>query len=461
MTPIDVRLPADKDVLVITGPNTGGKTVALKTLGLCALMAQSGLLIPAAEGARLPCFSGVFADVGDEQNIERNLSTFSAHIANLCDIFAADLRTALVLLDEPGVGTDPDEGAALAIGLVQRLAHAHARVAITTHYNPVKLFAIGDPRCAVAAVDFEVETLTPRYSLSYHSLGRSLALPIAERLGLPEPVLTAARAAQSPESRALSDALAQLEDARRRFEDQLAEVTRRRTELEGREAETQRLLDEVRQRRRTAWNDELREAREFVRQLKADGRAALAELRRSGDRAALERFLREREQAIALRTTEPPPVSRTPAATGPLRPGDTVEVGDRGIRGELLSIDGERAWIQRGTLRFEVPSGQLRPAGRETAAGVHVHVARADDAGGMEISLIGLRAREAVDQLQRFLDRAVQAQHRSVRIIHGVGSGALRRAVQEYLVASPYCSDFREGEPNEGGAGVTVAELEV
>jgi DNA mismatch repair protein MutS2 len=206
VTPVDVLLPGGRTALVITGPNTGGKTVALKTLGLCALMAQSGLLIPAAEGARLPCFDAVFADVGDEQSIERNLSTFSAHVANLCEIVAAEVATPLILLDEPGIGTDPEEGAALAIALLEFFDARGARLVITTHYTPVKLFALDSPRCAVAAVDFDVETLTARYRLVYDSVGRSLALPIARRLGLPASILARAETAQSEQARRLGRA---------------------------------------------------------------------------------------------------------------------------------------------------------------------------------------------------------------------------------------------------------------
>jgi DNA mismatch repair protein MutS2 len=459
VTPIDLLLSGDKRVLVITGPNTGGKTVALKTLGLCALMAQSGFLLCAAEGARLPCFSNVFADVGDEQNIERNLSTFSGHVANLCDILAHDLRTALVLLDEPGVGTDPDEGSALAIGLLQQLERAEARVAITTHFNAVKLFALADPSCAVAAVDFDVDTLTPLYRLAYHSLGRSLALPIAERLGLPAAVLVAARAAQSHDSRAFAGAIDRLEATRRGYEQELDALRERSSALAASEAEAQRLLDEVRQRRRAAWSEELREARDFVRTLKAEGRQVIAELQRGADRAVLQRFVSETERAIAARGEEPRVAADKGAGAESLQRGDLVELKERGLRGELLSIEGERAWIQRGTLRFEVPAAELRRVGREEKPAVRVRLP-SHDAAAAEISLLGLRAREAVGELEQFLDRSIQAGRRTVRIIHGIGSGALKRAVHDYLSTSPYCSAFRAGESGEGGDGVTIAELD-
>jgi DNA mismatch repair protein MutS2 len=463
VTPVDLLVPEDQRVLVVTGPNTGGKTVALKTLGLCAVMAQSGFLIPAAKGAELPCFSAVLADVGDAQNIEHNLSTFSAHIANLCDILAGDLRRAMVLLDEPGVGTDPDEGAALAIGLISHLEQLRAHVAITTHYNPVKLFALRDPQCVVAAVDFDVDTLTPQYRLQYQSLGRSLALPIAERLGLPAPVLAAARAAQAPEARALADALENLDAIRRRYEAELQSATERSATIAAEQEETRRLLAEARARREKVWGEELREARELLRTIKTEGRQVMAELRRSGNRVALDTFLRDTETAVRAHAVEggapatpPPPAGSTSA----LMKGDLVEIADRNIRGELIDIDGERAWIQRGTLRFEVPAAQLRRVGRDAAPAVSVQLVQREENTASEISLIGMRARDAVDQLHRFLDHAVQSQRRNVRVIHGLGSGALRHAVRDYLSTSPYCTAFRPGAPNEGGDGVTMVDLE-
>ena len=462
VTPIDLLVPLDRAALIITGPNTGGKTVALKTLGLCALMAQSGILIPVAEGARLPCYPAVFADVGDEQNIERNLSTFSAHVANLCEIAASDSGAALVLLDEPGVGTDPEEGAALAVGLLQFFAARGTRLAITTHYTPVKLFALDSPQCCVAAVDFDVDTLTPRYRLIGDSIGRSLALPIARRLGLPAPILAATAAAQSEQARILGAALERLERTRAALEAQLAEVDARGAALAERDAESQRLVGELRERRQTAWATELREARAFVRSLKNEGRARLAELRAASERPDFERFTHAQEAAIAAREAPEATASRAPSeARAPARIGDEVEVGERGIRGELLAVDGPRAWIQRGSMRFEVPAAQLRPLGHAAPAAPSITVTRADSApeDAAELMLIGLRAREAVARLERFLDRAAQSGRDSVRIVHGVGSGALRRAIHDYLATSPYCVGFRGGENAEGGAGVTVALL--
>lgn len=464
VTPVDLVVPADKRVFVITGPNTGGKTVALKTLALCALMSQSGIPIPAAEGARLPHVSAMFTDIGDEQNVERDLSTFSAHVANLCEILASEAKQPWILLDEPGVGTDPEEGAALAIGLIQHLERRGARVVLTTHYAPVKQFAVARRSCLVSAVDFDVETLTPRYRLTYHSLGRSLALPIARRLGLPEEILQAAHAAQSESSQSFSAALEELEHVRRRLEEELAEAVERARELAARDAESRRLLDEARQRRRDAWGKELREARDFVRDTKAEGRALLRKLQHAAEeRGAYREFVEKREAAIAARSAEPPAAApRHARVPGPPQIGDRVELGDQGIRGELLSVDGERAWIQRGSLRFEVPAAQLRRVGKkESVAPVRIDL-RADMEGAHnEISLVGLRSRQALAELEQFLDRAARARLNRVRIIHGFGSGALRRAVQDYLSGSPYCSEFRSGSGDEGGGAVTIVELNV
>jgi len=429
--------------------------------------------VPAAEGAALPVFSAVFADVGDEQSIERNLSTFSAHVANLCEVLAAvggqggGPRRPLVLLDEPGVGTDPEEGAALAIGLLQELERLGARVVVTTHYTPVKLFAAARPGYAVAAVDFDVELLLPHYRLQYGSLGRSLALPIAQRLGLPAEVLEAARASQSEATRTLDAALAELQRNRRELE-ALTEAERARAvRTRAQEQEAERLARELRERRRDVWNRELREAREFVRRVKAEGREVVETLRKDARRRPeAGRAIRSLEAEIEQREAEVGAASaraEVDVLSGTPQVGDDVVDGEHGIRGKLLAVDGERAWLQRGSMRFEVPSAQLRRVdgggAKAAAPPVRVHLEARDESGPSEISLLGLRTRDAIARLDEFLDRAVQARHPGVRIVHGFGSGALRRAVRDYLAASPYCSEFREGEPQEGGGGVTIATL--
>ncbi|GIW56893.1 MAG: endonuclease MutS2 [Nitrospiraceae bacterium] len=461
VVPVDLLLPQGKSILIITGPNTGGKTVALKTLGLLALMAQSGFLLPVAAGSRLPHFSHVFADIGDEQNLARNLSTFSAHVANLVDILARATAPSLVLLDEPGVGTDPDEGAALAIGLLRTLARPGISLAVTSHYTPVKLFALAEPQCLAAAVEFDASALEPRYRLTYHSVGESLAFPIAARLGMPSAVLEAAALARSRHGQELAEALQRLEATRREYEEkaQRAEQARRAAEEARRTAE--RLVAEMNEKKRRHWSSELQEAREFLRQLRERGEEILAEMKRGqADRALLRKFLQEEDRAIEtlMQQWEPTlPVEQEVSV------GDWVEVVGQGVRGRLAKLAGERAWIERGSMRFEVPRDRLRPLAMHDEAPAPRRQSETEIAGAdelREVSLLGLRAREAVERLDRFLDQAVRAGATRVRIIHGVGSGALKRAVSEYLETSPYRVRFYAGAPEEGGAGVTIVEFE-
>jgi DNA mismatch repair protein MutS2 len=308
-----------------------------------------------------------------------------------------------------------------------------------------------------AAVDFDLEAMAPRYRLVYHSVGESLALPIARRLGLPAAVLAAAQAARTEQAKTLAAAMSRLEDSRRRYEERLAEADARARGAAQAEDDAKLLLDELREKRRQRWVDELRAAREFVRTVREQGRELLAAVERGGvDRRAFSRWVDEQEVAMAGHEAE---CAGPPALTGPPQVGDQVEVVEKGIRGQLLSIEGDRARIQRGSLRFEVPAEHLRRIGPQSPAAVEVRVAAAAEDTPQQISLLGLRAKEAVAQLDRFLDRAAQAHHPSVRIIHGLGSGALKRAVEEYLSTSPYCAGFRSAEPRDGGSGVTIATL--
>lgn len=458
VVPVDLRVPADRRGFAITGPNAGGKTVALKALGLCAVMAHAGLFVPAAAGSRLPHLTGVLVDVGDEQSIDRDLSTFTGHVENLAAIAAATRPGVLVLLDEPGAGTDPVEGAALATGLLTDLLERGPWLVFTSHFPQVKTFALASPLLDVAAFDVDPETGAPRFRLSYHTVGQSLALPIARRHGFPPRALAVAEhlLAGAGESRALTDAVARLEETRRGYEEERGALGRERAMLAASRAGTEALQEELRARKQRRWEEDLDESRRFLRDLEARGRALLEELRARPDPAVLRGFARDAAAEVAAQaaTVSPPP----PAGRAPV-PGDTVEVVGRGIRGELVEIAGERARIQRGGLRFEVPAGQLRvvsaPPPRERVVVEVPRPATDED----EINLIGRRAREALDALGTFLDRAVRSGLAEVRVVHGLGTGALRRAVHEFLDASPYCAAHRDAEPSAGGAAVTIAAL--
>ncbi|HLY37515.1 MAG TPA: Smr/MutS family protein, partial [Candidatus Binatia bacterium] len=456
VVPVDLRVPAGRLGLAITGPNAGGKTVALKTLGLCAALAQAGLFVPAGEGSRLPIFRGVLVDIGDEQSIDRDLSTFTGHVRNLSRIAAATGPDTLVLLDEPGAGTDPVEGAALAVGLLTVLLEHAPRIVFTSHFAQVKTFALAEPRLELAAFDVDPATGAPRFTLAYNTVGQSLALPIARRHGFPARALEAAEQLLGGESRDLARAMSRLEDSRRAYEELCARADEERIRLAATRAESEALRDDLRRRQQRRWADDLETSRRFVRDLEAEGRAVLEELRRRPEPATLRAFVHAADESIAARGREAAPDD---VGGRPPVPGDQVEVAGRGIRGELVEIAGDRARIQRGGLRFEVPADQLRvvgeaPARERVAVAVERPAATAE-----EINLLGRRAREAVDELAVFLDRAARAGVGEVRVVHGVGTGALRRALHEYLGTSPYCATFRDAEPREGGAGVTIAVL--
>ena len=454
--PIDLRVPADRRALCITGPNAGGKTVALKTLGLCALMAQAGLFVPAAEGSRLPLFKAVLADIGDEQSIDRDLSTFSGHVENLAAVAAGAGPEALLLLDEPGAGTDPIEGAALAVGLLTDLLERGPRIVFTSHFPQVKTFALATPALDVAAFDVDPATGAPRFRLAYHTVGQSLAIPIARRHGLPERAVAVAERLLTGESRDLARAVARLEESRGAYETRRAEAEAERERLAAARAEAEAMAGDLRTRQRRRWAEDLEASRRFLRELEARGREVLAELRRQPEPATLRAFVREARADVAERERSLGPDETTARAP---RPGDTVEVAGSGIRGELVEVAGTRARIQRGGLRFEVPAEQLRVVSGPTPhERVAVEVARPADVPA-EINLIGQRTRDAVDALAPFLDRALRAGLAEVRVIHGVGSGALRRAVRELLDTTPYCTGYEDAAPEAGGAGVTIASL--
>ena len=466
VVPIDVILPNDKRGLIITGPNTGGKTVALKTLGLICLMAQTGFLIPTDEANELPIFRSVFADIGDAQSLEHSLSTFSAHIANVSDMLSTLSEPALILLDEPGGGTDPAEGGALANGLLTFLKERQVSLAIATHLSPVKLFAVGDGSYQIAAVAFDLETLQPRYQLQYDVMGQSLGLPMARRLGLPEAVCRAAEAALSAEARQFSEALARLEASAVTVERERTQMRSEREQATALRVRQERLLAEAEEKCRQVWQDEVREAKLLVRRVREEGRQVIAQLRENlhtphtppgAARRDLSRFLHERHQEIAAK--EQMVRTETVSDTPPPQIGDEVEIRGGKIRGTLLTLNGSKARLRCGGTTFEVPAVQVRrTAERKPAPSVRVAVDHAPPSRP-EINLLGLRVREALPRLEVFLDHAILNNQSSVRIVHGMGTGALRRAVRAYLADSPYCAAFNEAPRSEGGGGATVVEL--
>ncbi|MCZ2111055.1 MAG: Smr/MutS family protein [Dehalococcoidia bacterium] len=465
--PIDVRLGAGKRAVVVSGPNTGGKTVALKTLGLLTLMARAGILIPADEGSVVPWVEGIFTDLADDQSIARNLSTFSSHVMNIVDVLEHLAPPALVLLDEPGGGTDPEEGAALAVALIDRLLARDVLVAAATHYAPVKLYALTEPRVELVAVDVDPVGFTPRYRLVYGSVGESLGLAMARRLRLPADLIDAAEAGRSSAARELAGAIARLEESRRRYDDERSALVEERTALAELAARHTELIAELSERRRQRWASELAEARAFVNALKAEGRAVLEAVRqrhRDAGRADASQALADFGSKAAAAIASHAAAIEAPASDDkPPTIGDDVAVRGTSIRGELIAVQGETARLRSGTLTFQTPLASLcRRLPNATVPAVapsSQRVLRCVAEPASELHLVGMRVREALARLERFLDQAQSAGLTSVRIVHGLGTGALKRAVAEFLTRTDYATTFQDAEPAAGGPGVTVVML--
>jgi DNA mismatch repair protein MutS2 len=478
VVPIDIALGEDYRVLVITGPNTGGKTVALKTVGLLTLMAQAGLHIPAERTSVVSVFSQIFADIGDEQSIEQSLSTFSSHMKNVIDMFARVTPDSLVLLDEMGAGTDPTEGAALARSIVATLLDRGPLTVATTHYSELKSFAYTTPGVENASVEFNVETLSPTYRLLIGVPGRSNALAIAERLGLPGTIVGRARSYLTPQEVQVDELLGQIKDER-----DAAEAARTVAVAEQHEAE---------QARRSA-QETLHEAE---RARVAARETALSELEGelTGIREELRRLGRDREQVAVTREWLRQAETRAtelgqsvrqvraarpaPRPTGPvpiaIRPGDRVIVASLGQQGDVIGLrDGDEAEVQVGTFRLRRPlsdltrlsRNQVRTAERENrtsaprrAPAVSIVPARGETVP-LDIDVRGTRVNEAEDTLDRYLNDAYLASLPFVRIIHGKGTGALRQAIRQFLAQHPLVAGTEGERDQQGGEGVTIARL--
>jgi DNA mismatch repair protein MutS2 len=484
--PMDIEIHADRPLLVITGPNAGGKTVALKTLGLLALMAQAGCHVPARAGARLPIFSQVFAIVGDDQSVAENLSTFSAFVKQLRDVLDRVDEHSLVLLDELGAGTDPDDGAALAQAVLEHLAERGAVVAASTHLEPLKGFASTHPRARNASVEFDPERLAPTFRLVYDRPGQSYALSIGARLGLPPALIERAHAHRSTQQRQLQELLARLDDRDRRDAERTAALERREAESAGLLARAQAELETARATAREAVARAKAEAQRLVTEVRRHVNDEWDRLKRAEKgRPELERA-RKRLAETAQRVEQTAGAAApAPTLEGAAAAGDRVEVAHLGLKGQVTAIDGEIATVQAGTVTVKVPLQALAVVARGDAArgdvarGEGVMYSRPRMGTGLgakagtrgavavpgksgvpgELHLIGRTTDEARDLLEKYLDDAFLAGLTTVRIIHGKGTGALRRAVEDVLGGHPLIAEHRPGAASEGGGGATVATL--
>jgi DNA mismatch repair protein MutS2 len=469
VVPNDIRLGESFHVLVISGPNAGGKTIAMKSLALAALMARAGLFVLAAEGARVGAIEHVVALVGDAQDLHENLSTFSAHIAQLAAIVAeADART-LALLDEVGVGTDPSEGAALAQACLEALADAGARVVATTHYNLLKELADVDPRFENASVGFDPHTLAPSYRLRLGMAGASSATAVAARMGMPPHVIARARALIDREDRRLDRLLTELQASRAALETERREAAQLREESESARDAYRQKLEKLQARRDQLIGEMRSELDAAFKSAHGEIAAVIRELQRKG---SAQDAARARERLVALeqaakgaereeRTRGPQEQAATPARPR-LAPGAVVRV-EGGALGTLLAPPDRsgRALVQLGSARVAIDAERLHPAspGETQPARGRVRVdVLPEGASARRVDLRGLRVDEALAALERALDDAARAGGESLEIIHGVGTGALQSAVREHLRRLPQVARFAAGG-GRGGEGVTVAQL--
>ncbi len=485
VVPVNIVLDEETRMLVITGPNTGGKTVSLKTVGLLMAMAQAGLRIPAAEGSTLPLFTQIFADIGDEQSIEQNLSTFSAHLTNTVQILQDSDEHSLVIFDELGAGTDPIEGSAMARAILSYLLERKVTTFVATHYSELKAYAHTTTGVTNASMEFDAESLSPTYRLLIGLPGASNAFTIARRLGLSEEIINVAQGLVGEDARQVETMLAEI-----KAQTEAAHHIRREAEAEREEAvlytrQHQQKLAEIDEERRDILNSaradarrEIKAAREKIRILETEAQETLEKIKSEKDQtvassvtaenskttAAIETQLDTLESTIITeKTLQPESTSEQKNnSTRPIRVGDTVFISNYGTMGEVLAIHKKEAEVQMGHFRTTIPKANLelreQNSKKQAVEARNIDVP-ANESPGMELDLRGQIAEDALLTLDQYLDQAYLARLPWVHIIHGKGSGVLRRVVQDELRGHPMVTSYRSGEKGEGGAGVTVAKL--
>ncbi len=467
VVPIDVHVGRDFRVLVITGPNTGGKTVALKTVGLLNLMAQAGMHLPVEQGSRIPLMGQVFADIGDEQSIEQSLSTFSAHMTRIIEVLQRAGADSLVLLDELGAGTDPVEGSALARALIEALLERGCLTLVTTHHSELKAYAYATPGVENACVEFDVETLAPTYVLTIGLPGRSNALAIAGRLGLNPAIIERARHWLRPEDLQVENLLQEIQRQRDEMHAALEEAAASREHARNLEKRLEREIHDLERRRHEILAQARAEAEKALEEVRSQVEALQREIARAGlTREELGRVrgrLEEAEKALPEVPPSPPEeVIREEIGLQPLRPGDGVWVESLGASAEVLSPPDAEGQVELlvGHFKMRRPLGDLRRTGRsEMPARSAVHLPTPPYPVPLELEIRGRRVAEAEQTLERYLNDAYLAGLPFVRVIHGRGTGTLRRVVREILASHPLVASFEGAPERDGGEGVTIVHL--
>ena len=475
VVPIDIQLGIDFDLLVITGPNTGGKTVSLKTVGLLTLMGQAGLHIPALDRSELSIFEEVYADIGDEQSIEQSLSTFSSHMTNIVSILQQADGGSLCLFDELGAGTDPTEGAALAISVLDHLHGRGIRTMATTHYSELKVYALSTPFVENASCEFSVETLRPTYRLLIGIPGKSNAFAISSKLGLPDHIIEDAKRHITEDKESFEDLLANLENSRVTIEKERLEIAGYKEEVKALKQKLeakQEKIDQAKEKILRQANEEAREILQNAKELadetirvfqKAEAGISIKDLEKS--RQKVRDKISEKNEKLTLKNDKPTHKVLKPTQ---IKPGDSVKVVSMGLKGTVSSLPDKNGnlFVQCGIIRSKVSLNDLVLIEEET---INTGKMQRSSSGKLkmsksysistEINLLGRTVDEALSELDKYLDDAYLAHLPSVRVVHGKGTGALRNAVHNYLRKNRVVKSYRLGEYGEGDAGVTIVEF--
>ena len=473
--PIDVRLGKDFDLLVITGPNTGGKTVSLKTVGLFTLMGQAGLHIPALDRSELSIFSEVYADIGDEQSIEQSLSTFSSHMTRVVHILQHADADSLCLFDELGAGTDPTEGAALAIAILNYLHDRGIRTMATTHYSELKIYALSTNFVENACCEFDVETLRPTYRLLIGIPGKSNAFAISSKLGLSDEIINAAKEQISKEDESFEDVIADLEQSRVTIEKEQQEIAEYKERIRTLQEQLQKKNEKIDQAKDKILRDANEKARAILQEAKDVADETIRDFNKAGASADIKELEKKRQKVrdkinekngkLALGNNQKKPANQKTVDPKKLKKGDSVKIISMNLKGIVNTLPDARGnlFVQCGIMRMQTNVNDLVPVKEET---ITAPALQRTNTGKLkmsksfsvssEINLLGCTVDEAIAKLDKYLDDAYLAHLPSVRVVHGKGTGALRSAVQSHLKRLKYVKEYRLGEYGEGDAGVTI-----
>ena len=473
--PIDVRLGKDFDLLVITGPNTGGKTVSLKTVGLFTLMGQAGLHIPALDRSELSIFSEVYADIGDEQSIEQSLSTFSSHMTRVVHILQHADADSLCLFDELGAGTDPTEGAALAIAILNYLHDRGIRTMATTHYSELKIYALSTNFVENACCEFDVETLRPTYRLLIGIPGKSNAFAISSKLGLSDEIIHAAKEQISKEDESFEDVIADLEQSRVTIEKEQQEIAEYKERIRTLQEQLQKKNEKIDQAKDKILRDANEKARAILQEAKDVADETIRDFNKAGASADIKELEKKRQKVrdkinekngkLALGNTQKKPADQKTVDPKKLKKGDSVKIISMNLKGIVNTLPDARGnlFVQCGIMRMQTNVNDLVPVKEETITApalLRTNTGKLKMSKSFsvssEINLLGCTVDEAIAKLDKYLDDAYLAHLPSVRVVHGKGTGALRNAVQSHLKRLKYVKEYRLGEYGEGDAGVTI-----